>query len=105
MQANDYHVPTEIRHFGWAMLVVHLQKLNYLVDRAEGEGKHYDKLAWALSYLKTLAGDGPDDEDFVQWCREALEFTDGIVSETATPSEPVRPSFLQVIDGGAGDAE
>jgi hypothetical protein len=86
------------------MLVVHLQKLNYLVERAEKDGKSYDKLSWALSYLKTLAGESPDSEDFLQWCREALEFTDGIVSETAKPEAPKRPAFT-VIDGGLGDGE
>jgi len=114
MYASDYHVPDEIRRFGWAMLVVHLQKLNWLVDRAEEGGKHFEKLHTARKYLQTLAADGPDDPGFLQWCREALECTDtimaasklpmlevieGIASDDATPEAPrPRPTF-EVIDG------
>jgi hypothetical protein len=95
----DEQVPAEVRAFGWSMITVHLQKLNWLAaqypERAES-------LEIARRYLRMIAGDSPDDPEFVEWCIAAMEFGSGMLE---TAREPVQPEVttLKVIQGGKAD--
>jgi len=94
----DEQVPAEVRAFGWSMIAVHLQKLNWLAaqypERAES-------LESARSHLLAISGDGPDDPMFVEWCIEAMEFGAGILDKAREPARP--KTMLEVIEGGKAD--
>lgn len=96
----DEQVPSEVRAFGWAMIAVHLQKLNWLADQYP---ERSEALETARRYLHMLAGDGPDDPTFVEWCMEAMEFGSGILDAAREPSRP--KTMLEVIEGGKGTTD
>jgi len=99
MQANeDRGIPEQVRMFGYAMLLVHKEKLEYLLNRFRSDGMNTRLIDNAYKYLEMLCEDGPDDAAFADWCREAMELGSSMLDEKAS----AKPS-LRVIDGGRGD--
>jgi len=96
----DEQVPAEVRAFGWSMIAVHLQKLNWLAAQYP---ERSEALESARRYLHMLAGEGPDDPTFVEWCIEAMEFGAGVLDFKREPTKP--KTILEVIDGGKGQTE
>ena len=96
----DEQVPAEVRAFGWSMIAVHLQKLDWLAKR---HPERLEALDSARRYLKMLAGEGPDDPTFVEWCMEAMEFGSGMLDAAREPTRP-KP-MLEVIEGGKGNSD
>ena len=99
MQTNeDEDFPEQVRMFGYAMLLVHKQKLDYLLDHFRDRGDDTTVIENARRYLDLLCEDGPDDAAFADWCHEALELGSAMLEERAA----AKPS-LRVINGGRGD--
>jgi hypothetical protein len=100
MHANDHDVPSEVRRFGWSLLVVHLQKLEWLVERYQDD---LSATADVIGHLENLLENGPDDPAFIDWCREALAYTKAVQFEA--PERP-KKGGLRLIDGGSdGEAQ
>ena len=95
----DEQVPAEVRTFAWSMIAVHLQKLNWLAEQYPERSK---SLETARRYLNMLAGEGPDDPTFVEWCIEAMELGSSITNAAKETARP-KPT-LEVIEGGKGTA-
>jgi hypothetical protein len=96
-EKDDDGIPREVRMFGYSMLVVHMQKLDYLIGVAQERGIDTTTIEQAHRYLEELSEGGPDEPAFADWVREALEMSHALIEE-----EDARPVF-RVIDGGKGD--
>lgn len=96
-------MPLPVRLFGWSMICVHLQHLNWMVGRHEEEGRDVpDRLRFAREYILELTKGGPDSPFFLKWCREAFDMADDLITKAEeVDAEGVKETPFTVIPGGA----
>lgn len=92
-------MPLQVRLFGWSMICVHLQHLNEIVARYEEEKRDPpERLVAAREYIKALIEGGPDTPFFIQWCRDAFDMADEMI--TKAEAEKGKETPFTVIPGG-----
>lgn len=99
MKAPD-RIPDGLRGFAYAMLLVHMEELDALIEATGGT----DRMLLAHAYMRGLLEDGPDDPTFDEWCRRAMAMQDDVLDEARLMQRDIeaelRRGQLKVVDGG-----
>jgi hypothetical protein len=100
-------MPLHVRLFGWSMICVHLQQLNWIAARHEEGGRPLpDRLVAARDYITELMKDGPDSAFFTKWCHEAFDMADDLIQQAEEKAaEEVKETPFRVIPGGITHGE